>query len=287
MRMGPEEGDGDHAAAVSDAEQKGLRPIPRSVEADRPPERASAPQGKAEDEADEARGEEAERTLAGVARVAQAEDEGEKRRGDPEADGSRVFRRGEDTYGSGDPTGHREEEITARAGLFEEGDEEKGEEPLGSEAKDGDAGELAAGEDEEMSEREGGDEEGEQHCSPRKSARELGEGAWREAEAVGAQGTALDTRQEKSGDCDAEGGDAFVERACAELESTRCGAVGGGTREEELASIQAAEGQQKAEDGEEKKDAPACTEAVRAKEDVAGEAGWVRSGDFGFFGGCR
>ena len=41
----------DHEAAVSDAVKKRLRPIPRSVQADGPPERTGAPEAEAEDEA--------------------------------------------------------------------------------------------------------------------------------------------------------------------------------------------------------------------------------------------
>ena len=76
----------DHQAAVGDAVEERLRPVPGCVEADGPPERAGAPQAEAEEETDEAGGEQAERRLAGIAAVAEAEDEGEDQRGGPEAE---------------------------------------------------------------------------------------------------------------------------------------------------------------------------------------------------------
>ena len=90
LRMGGEQMEGNHVAGVCDTEDKRLGPVPGGVEADGPPERAGSPEGEAEDEADEAGGDEAKGTFADVVFVAEAEDEGEEGGGDPEADGAGV-----------------------------------------------------------------------------------------------------------------------------------------------------------------------------------------------------
>ena len=91
--MGGEETALDHQAAVGDAVEERLRPVPRRVEADGPPERAGAPQAEAEDQADQPGGEQAEGRLAGVGAMAEAEGEGEDEGRCPEA-GSDVGVRG-------------------------------------------------------------------------------------------------------------------------------------------------------------------------------------------------
>jgi hypothetical protein len=75
----------NHKAAVGGTVEEGLRPVPRRVEADGPPERAGAPQAEAEDDSDERGGEQADGRLAGVGAVDEAESEGEQQGRGPKA----------------------------------------------------------------------------------------------------------------------------------------------------------------------------------------------------------
>ena len=67
--VGGEETALHEAAAVGDAVEEGLAPVPGGVEADAPPQRAGAPEGYDEDYAGEEDLEEAEPVLTGVVGV--------------------------------------------------------------------------------------------------------------------------------------------------------------------------------------------------------------------------
>ncbi len=75
--MGGEEMELDEGSAVGYAVEKRLRPVPRGVEADGPPERTGAPEAEAEEESDKAGAEQADGGLAGIGSVAEAEEERE------------------------------------------------------------------------------------------------------------------------------------------------------------------------------------------------------------------
>ena len=66
-----------HGPAVGDAVEERLRPVPCGVEADRPPQRAGAPETEAEDHAGQAGGEQSDRRFAWIIAVAEAEEEGQ------------------------------------------------------------------------------------------------------------------------------------------------------------------------------------------------------------------
>ena len=84
----------NHKAAVCDAVEELLRPVPRRVEADGPPERAGAPQAEAEDGDSDARGgEQADRRLARVGPMREAEAEGEQQGRGPKAGSPVAVRR--------------------------------------------------------------------------------------------------------------------------------------------------------------------------------------------------
>src|ERR1019366_8131869 len=63
-----------HSSAVGDAPEEGLRPVPCGVEADRPPQRAGAPETEAKHHADQAGREHADRRFAWILAVAEAEE---------------------------------------------------------------------------------------------------------------------------------------------------------------------------------------------------------------------
>ena len=146
-------------AAVGDAVEEGLGPIPCGVEADRPPEGAGAPETNGEDERGEAGGEESDGRFAGVGAVSQAEDGGEQEGGGPEAEriAARCFEgQGEE---AGETAGEGEEEEAAEEVLLREADAEEAGGPLDGVTERGGAGEEMAVEDEEMRCGEGEDEQ--------------------------------------------------------------------------------------------------------------------------------
>src|SRR5258705_9706920 len=73
-------------AAVSCAVEKALPPIPGSVESNRKPQSASAPQGITEKKTDEHDLEEADLGLPRVAQMQRCEQDGEEKRSRPESD---------------------------------------------------------------------------------------------------------------------------------------------------------------------------------------------------------
>src|ERR1700761_5334208 len=76
--------------AVSNTEEKRLRPVPRSVQADGPPQRTCTPQAECKHQARAAGAEKADRRLARIQAVQRAEAEGDNHRCTPEADRLRV-----------------------------------------------------------------------------------------------------------------------------------------------------------------------------------------------------
>src|ERR1035441_10362454 len=89
-----------HQPAVRNAIQIRLRPVPRCVEADGPPERAGAPEAEAEEATGEAGGEHAEGRLTRADPVTEYEGEGEEERGCPEARSIGMLRAEEQAIGS-------------------------------------------------------------------------------------------------------------------------------------------------------------------------------------------
>ena len=83
-RMRGEEMPLDHDAAIGNAVEERLCPVPSCVEANGPPQRAGAPETEAEDEADESCRKQTEGRLAGVRNVTKSKDEGEDGGGGPE-----------------------------------------------------------------------------------------------------------------------------------------------------------------------------------------------------------
>src|ERR1700723_1918484 len=64
----------DHQPAIRHAIQEGLRPIPRGVKANRPPQRAGAPETQAENQSSKAGRKQTDRRFARIAAVAQSEE---------------------------------------------------------------------------------------------------------------------------------------------------------------------------------------------------------------------
>lgn len=76
-----------HGSAVGHAVKKRLTPIPGRMKADRPPERPSTPQAKAENHGGQTSGKQSDWGLSWVLAVAQAEEEGKNYGRGPEAQG--------------------------------------------------------------------------------------------------------------------------------------------------------------------------------------------------------
>ena len=75
-----------HESTISNTIEKGLGPVPRGVETNRPPQRASAPQTEAEAQAGKAGGEQADGRLARIVSVTKTEEHGEGDRGCPKTE---------------------------------------------------------------------------------------------------------------------------------------------------------------------------------------------------------
>jgi len=75
----------DHGSAIGNAIEEGLSPVPRGVEADGPPERASTPQAEAEDHRGQAGREQSDRRFAWILAVAESEEDGKDDGRGPEA----------------------------------------------------------------------------------------------------------------------------------------------------------------------------------------------------------
>jgi len=127
--VGGEEAVLDHEAAVGDAEEEGLRPVPGGVETDGPPESAGAPEAEAEDHAGEAGGEQANGRLAVVIAVAEAEEEGETDGGGPETEDFAVTGLEEPEIEAGETASKGVKEEAAGEVLLEETDTEEAQEP--------------------------------------------------------------------------------------------------------------------------------------------------------------
>ena len=125
-----------HQPAVGDAVEERLRPIPCSVNADCPPERTGAVEGKAEDKADKASAEQSDRRLAGVGAVAETEDKREDERRGPKAEGVAMAGVSED--GAVDPgksPSERVLRVTAKKRLLEQSNQQKAERPKNAVSK--------------------------------------------------------------------------------------------------------------------------------------------------------
>src|ERR1700760_1550684 len=115
------------SAAVSNAEEKGLRPVPRSVQADGPPQRTCTPQAECKHQARAAGAEKADRRLPRIQAVQRAEAERYKYGRAPEADRLSVpvvWRDGADE--SGQALRQVELQIAAEEKLLKEADPKEG-----------------------------------------------------------------------------------------------------------------------------------------------------------------
>ncbi len=196
----------DHGAGVGYTVEEGLGPIPRGVEAERPPEGAGAIEGKAEDEAGGSGGEEAERGLARVGAVTETEDEREDKRGRPEAERVAVAGVEEDAVDAGQAAGEGVLEVAAEERFLPEGYEGEADGPDGGEAEGLRGREEAGIEGEEAADVQDGDEGGEADDPPGEALEELGE-ARDATEAKGGEAATLHAASEKGGgENDGEGG---------------------------------------------------------------------------------
>src|ERR1039457_5664463 len=220
-----------HSSAVGDAPEEGLRPVPCGVEADRPPQRAGAPETEAKHHADQAGREHADRRFACILAVAEAEEEGQDHGGSPETERSAVARfksppvetnetppRGGGGGGrgaGGSPETERsavarfksppvETSETAREGvlevaaaevLLEQADQKEAEQPRGPVTKNIAAKEQATVDDEQTGLPQAQNEEGKTDHSPGESGEKVCN-LTAAAKTIDGVGTALDLRHD-------------------------------------------------------------------------------------------
>ncbi len=134
--VGVEEAAGAEDAAVRNAVEEALCPVPRHVEADGPPQRTGAPEGVAEDDGGKEGHHDAHGIFVGVGEMACAEDERHEECGDPEGDEASI--RGGDFFGEAeDAAGEGELKEAAAEVLLKEANGEEGKQPLDAEGEDG------------------------------------------------------------------------------------------------------------------------------------------------------
>ena len=194
--VGGEETALHEAAAVGDAVEEGLAPVPGHVEADAPPQRAGAPESDDEDNAGQEDLEEAQRGLSGVARVGVEEECGGEDGGDPEGDGAGALWRDE-IADRDQAAGEGELDVAAEDVLLGEADEEEGEELEGAPVGDGGAVVEAGVEGEEMEAVQGEDEQGDGGDAPEGSDEQAAEGVG-SAEAEGGEAAMLEDGHESA-----------------------------------------------------------------------------------------
>src|SRR5208282_5753819 len=193
--VGGEETVLDHGPAVGNTVKEGLRPVPRGVEADGPPERAGAPKTEAEDQADQAGGEQSDGGLTRVAPVAEAEEEGAEDGRGPEAQGFAVAALEQPLVNAGEAARQGVLQVTAGEVLLGQADQHEGEQPERSVTKSVAAEEQALVNDEVSGLPESEDEQGETGDTPGHASEEVRKPA-AAAQAVNGVGASLDLRHD-------------------------------------------------------------------------------------------
>src|ERR1035441_398556 len=184
-----------HSSAVGDAPEEGLRPVPCGVEADRPPQRAGAPETEAKHHADQAGREHADRRFARILAVAEAEEEGQDHGGSPETERSAVARFKSPPVETSETAREGVLEVAAAEVLLEQADQEKAEQPRGPVTKNIAAKEQAAVDDEQTGLPEAQNEEGKTDHSPGESGEKVCN-LTAAAKTIDGVGTALDLRHD-------------------------------------------------------------------------------------------
>src|ERR1017187_201440 len=184
-----------HSSAVGDAPEEGLRPVPCGVEADRPPQRAGAPETEAKHHADQAGREHADRRFAWIPAGAEAEEEGQDHGGRPETERSAVARFKSPPVETSETAREGVLEVAAAELLLEQADQEKAEQPRGPVTKNIAAKEQAAVDDEQTGLPEAQNEEGKTDHSPGESGEKVCN-LTAAAKTIDGVGTALDLRHD-------------------------------------------------------------------------------------------
>src|SRR6185437_4368134 len=140
---------GADAATVCDAEEEGLRPVPRSVQTDGPPQRAGAPQAEGEHQARTTGAEKADGGLARIQAMHEAKAEGDEHGRAPETDCLNVAAGGRDMADeSRQAICQAELQIAAEEKLLKEADADKADCPHEAIANRRQRAQQNAGEDE-------------------------------------------------------------------------------------------------------------------------------------------
>ena len=163
----------DHEPAVCDAVEKGLRPVPRRVEADGPPERPGAPEAEAENKAGETGGEQTDGGLSGIFAVTETEEDGKNDRRGPKTERLAVRRLKKPGINSCEAASEREEQVASRQIFLQEANHEKTKEPDQGVVQRYSAGKQAGVEDEQTGFPEREDQERETRDSPSEAREEV------------------------------------------------------------------------------------------------------------------
>src|ERR1035437_10153912 len=201
-----------HSSAVGDAQEEGLRPVPCGVEADRPPQRAGAPETEAKHHADQAGREHADRRFAWILAVAEAEEEGQDHGGSPETERSAVARFKSPPVETSETAREGVLEVAAAEVLLEQADQEKAEQPRGPVTKNIAAKEQAAVDDEQTGLPEAQNEKGKTDHSPGESGEKV-RNLTVVAKAIDGVGTALDLRHDPGDEEDDDQGDGLIDES--------------------------------------------------------------------------
>src|SRR5271166_321808 len=193
----------DHESAVGGAVEEVLRPIPRGVEADSPPQRTGAPQAEAKDEADQSGGKQSHGRFADVALVAETEQEREDEGRGPESQGCAVAGLERPLVEAGEAAGECVLGVAAGDVLLEQANQKKTEQPDCAVADNVAAKEQAAVDDKESALPKRQNEERQARDSPSQAGEEVLQLA-AVAETVDGVGTALDLRHDPGNEKDQE-----------------------------------------------------------------------------------
>src|ERR1017187_4637182 len=184
-----------HSSAFGDGPEEGLSPVPCGVEADRPPQRAGAPETEAKHHADQAGREHADRRFAWILAVAEAEEEGQDHGGSPETERLAVARFKSPPAKASETAREGVLEVAAAEVLLEQADQKEAEQPHAPATKNIAAKEQATVDDEQTGLPEAQNEEGKTDHSPGESGEKVCN-LTAAAKTIDGVGTALDLRHD-------------------------------------------------------------------------------------------